>query len=94
MRESLFPLIRTDTSPGSALLAPDSPLHLAGSWIDACRTAGRLLGTAARSGTAQRGLRDVLAAAARSASLDIHANPRVRPGADSFRGLQPVELGR
>jgi thiopeptide-type bacteriocin biosynthesis protein len=95
MSKSLLPLLRTDTSRGSALITSGSPLHPAASWIDAFRTAGRQLGITARSGTAQRGLREVLsyvvifhwnrlgltagaqaalAAAARGAFLDIHAN--------------------
>lgn len=96
MSESLLPLVRADTSPGSALLTPGSPLHPAAGWVDAFRTAGQQLGIAARNGSAQRGLREVLsyvvifhwnrlgltagaqaalAAAARSAFLDIHADP-------------------
>lgn len=60
MSESLLTLLRTDTLPGSALLAPGTPLHPAAAWIGAFRAAGRELGTAARNGTAQRGLREIL----------------------------------
>lgn len=60
MSESLLPLLRADTSPGSALLAPGNPLYPAARWVGAFRTAGQALGTAARDGTAQRGLREVL----------------------------------
>lgn len=95
MSESLLPLVRADTSPGSALVALGSPLHPAAGWVEAFRTAGRQLGITARSGTAQRGLREVLsyvvifhwnrlgltagaqaalAAAARGAFFDIHAD--------------------
>ena len=60
MSKTLLPLVCTDTSPGSALLTPGSPLHPAAIWIDAFRTAGRQLGIAARNGNAQRGLREIL----------------------------------
>lgn len=60
MSKALLPLVCIDTSPGSALLTPGSLLHPAASWVDAFRTAGRQLGITARSGTAQRGLREIL----------------------------------
>jgi len=61
MSKGLLPLLRTDTSPGSALVIPGSPMYPAASWINAFRTAGGRLGMSARSGTAQRGLREILA---------------------------------
>jgi thiopeptide-type bacteriocin biosynthesis protein len=54
-------LMALDTSPTSTLFAADGPLPLAVPWAEAFAVAGRHLADAARDGTLERGLRDVLA---------------------------------
>jgi len=53
-------LLATDTSPASRLLEAGGPLADAAGWAAAFRQAGEDLGTLARCGTLQRGLREVL----------------------------------
>ncbi len=50
-----------NTDPHSTLLGPDGPLAFAAPWAAAFHGAGRSLGHAARDGTLQRGVRDILA---------------------------------
>lgn len=53
-------LLAADTSPGSRLFQPSAPLAEFAEWAAAFRQVGRELGTLARSGTLQRGLREIL----------------------------------
>lgn len=53
-------LIMANTSPDGQLLSADGPLAPAQAWADAFRRAGHALGEAARAGTLERGLREVL----------------------------------
>jgi thiopeptide-type bacteriocin biosynthesis protein len=53
-------LLTTDTSDGSSLFEAGGPLAGAVGWAAAFRQAGQSLGTLARSGTLQRGVREVL----------------------------------
>jgi thiopeptide-type bacteriocin biosynthesis protein len=53
-------LLTTDTSVGSPLFEAGGPLADVADWAAAFRQAGQSLGTLARSGTLQRGLREVL----------------------------------
>jgi thiopeptide-type bacteriocin biosynthesis protein len=53
-------LLTADTSAASPLFEAGSPLAGAADWAAAFRQAGQSLGTLARSGTLQRGLREVL----------------------------------
>ena len=61
MAPGLHRLTSLDTSPTGTLFAPAGPLPHAGPWAAAFTAAGRQLADAARGGTLQRGLRDVLA---------------------------------
>ena len=53
-------LLTSDTSAGSSLFEAGGPLANAAGWAAAFRQAGQSLGTLARSGTLQRGLREML----------------------------------
>lgn len=55
----LHELLFADTDPGGPLLS--GPLAAEATWMRAFIDAGRQLGTAARNGTLERGLRDILA---------------------------------
>jgi hypothetical protein len=59
MAADLRQLMLADITPDGPLLGTDGPLSSAAGWADAFRRAGRTLGTAAREGTLQRGLREV-----------------------------------
>jgi thiopeptide-type bacteriocin biosynthesis protein len=61
MAPGLKRLMSLDTSPTSPLFAPGGPLPQAAPWAAVFATAGRQLADAARDGTLERGLRDVLA---------------------------------
>ncbi|MGP4115289.1 thiopeptide-type bacteriocin biosynthesis protein [Streptomyces sp. 4N509B] len=61
MTQDLRHLIRADTAPDGPMLGPDGPLAFAAEWTAAFREAGRTLGNAARDGTLDRGLRQILA---------------------------------
>lgn len=54
-------LMTVDTDPHGTLLGTGGPLAFAAPWAAAFAEAGRSLGHAARDGTLQRGLRDILA---------------------------------
>lgn len=60
LTECTAPLLTADTTHGSALLDASGPLAGTEQWVAAFRDAGTSLGELARSGTLQRGLRDVL----------------------------------
>ncbi|ONI92739.1 hypothetical protein ALI22I_02320 [Saccharothrix sp. ALI-22-I] len=60
MSGALKRLMLTDTSPEGPLLQADGPLAAAAQWATAFRQAGRTPGVAARAGTLERGLREVL----------------------------------
>lgn len=60
MADDLRQLMLADITPDGPLLGVDTPLTSATGWADAFSRAGRTLGTAARAGTLQRGLRDIL----------------------------------
>ncbi|MGH3692883.1 MAG: thiopeptide-type bacteriocin biosynthesis protein [Pseudonocardiaceae bacterium] len=60
MADDLKQLMRTDITPGGPLLGANGPLAPVAGWAEAFRRAGRTLGAAARAGTLQRGLRDIL----------------------------------
>lgn len=60
MSGDLRRLLLADTSPDGPLFAPGKPLATAATWAEAFRQAGHDLGTAARLGTLQRGLRHVI----------------------------------
>lgn len=49
-----------DTTPDGPLLSASGPLAPIATWAEAFRTAGRALGAAAREGTLQRGLREII----------------------------------
>ncbi|EYT91488.1 hypothetical protein ThrDRAFT_02823 [Frankia casuarinae] len=59
MISDLKRLMLVDTTPDGPLLHADGPLAYAAGWADAFRQAGQSLGSAARTGTLERGLRDV-----------------------------------
>ncbi|MFD7713734.1 thiopeptide-type bacteriocin biosynthesis protein [Streptomyces sp. NPDC059786] len=61
LARTLTPLLTADTNPASPLLQSDRTLRPATAWVAAFRNAGTALGTAARDGTLERGLRDVIA---------------------------------
>jgi thiopeptide-type bacteriocin biosynthesis protein len=61
MIPALRRLMTMDTSPVGTLFDPNGPLHFAAPWSAAFAEAGRQLADAARGGTLERGLRDVLA---------------------------------
>ncbi|MBB5156088.1 thiopeptide-type bacteriocin biosynthesis protein [Saccharopolyspora phatthalungensis] len=61
MTNDLKQLMLADTSPDGPLLGKNSPLNATSEWADAFRRTGQSLGAAARAGTLQRGLREVLA---------------------------------
>jgi thiopeptide-type bacteriocin biosynthesis protein len=61
MAGGLRRLMTVDTNPHGTLLGPDGPLAFAAPWAAAFDQAGRSLGHAARDGTLQRGVRDILA---------------------------------
>ncbi|WP_445517293.1 thiopeptide-type bacteriocin biosynthesis protein [Streptomyces sp. NEAU-174] len=60
MAGSLRKLLLADTSPTGPMLQSDRTLKPAADWVSAFRHAGRELGTAARDGTLDRGLREVI----------------------------------
>jgi thiopeptide-type bacteriocin biosynthesis protein len=60
MAGELTQLMLADTTSDGPLLCADGPLASAAGWADAFRRAGRTLGSAARAGTLQRGLREVM----------------------------------
>ncbi|MFD3580978.1 thiopeptide-type bacteriocin biosynthesis protein [Streptomyces sp. NPDC058683] len=60
MADSLRQLLIADTSPSGPLLRSDRLLKPAADWVSAFRQAGRDLGTAAREGALDRGLREVI----------------------------------
>ncbi|UIX34498.1 thiopeptide-type bacteriocin biosynthesis protein [Streptomyces sp. GQFP] len=60
MADSLRQLLLADTSPAGPMLQSDRALKPAADWVSAFRQAGRDLGTAARDGVLDRGLREVL----------------------------------
>lgn len=61
LADDLRKLLLADTTPDGPLLGPNRPIAFAADWADAFRRAGRDLGTAARTGTLDRGLRQILA---------------------------------
>jgi thiopeptide-type bacteriocin biosynthesis protein len=61
MANDLRQLLLADTTPEGPMLAPGGPAAFAAHWADAFRHAGTSLGTAARAGTLNRGLRHILA---------------------------------
>ncbi|MFG2865480.1 thiopeptide-type bacteriocin biosynthesis protein [Streptomyces sioyaensis] len=61
MAGSLRQLLLADTSPTGPMLQSGRTLKPAADWVRAFRHAGRDLGTAARDGTLDRGLREVIA---------------------------------
>ncbi|MBQ0983729.1 thiopeptide-type bacteriocin biosynthesis protein [Streptomyces sp. F63] len=61
MSGDLLKLLVADTSSTSPMLHPGEDLASAKDWIASFRQAGRELGTAARDGTLDRGLREVIA---------------------------------
>lgn len=61
LASGLHRLMSVDTSPAGTLFGPGGPLPHAMPWAAAFTTAGRQLADAARDGTLERGLRDVLA---------------------------------
>ncbi|MFA1546165.1 thiopeptide-type bacteriocin biosynthesis protein [Actinomadura chokoriensis] len=60
MADSLRTLMLADTTRAGALFNTNGPLAHAADWAESFRRAGQSLGACARSGTLQRGLRDVL----------------------------------
>lgn len=60
MAGSVRQLLLADTSPTGPMLQSDRTLRPAADWVHAFRHAGRDLGTAARAGTLDRGLREVI----------------------------------
>ncbi|WP_065965968.1 thiopeptide-type bacteriocin biosynthesis protein [Streptomyces sparsogenes] len=60
MAGSLRQLLLADTSPTGPMLQSDRTLKPAADWVHAFRHAGRNLGTAARAGSLDRGLREVI----------------------------------
>ncbi|MFF4699929.1 thiopeptide-type bacteriocin biosynthesis protein [Streptomyces chattanoogensis] len=60
MADSLRHLLLADTSPTGPMLQSDRTLKPAADWVRAFRHAGRDLGTTARDGTLDRGLREVI----------------------------------
>lgn len=60
MADSLRTLMLADTSEAGVLFNPDGPLTHAADWAGSFRLAGQTLGSHARTGKLQRGLRDVL----------------------------------
>ncbi|WP_433476514.1 thiopeptide-type bacteriocin biosynthesis protein [Spirillospora sp. CA-142024] len=60
MADSLPTLMFADTTVAGALYNTNGPLVHAADWAGAFRRAGQILGSCARSGRLQRGLRDVL----------------------------------
>ena len=60
LTESTAALLTADTAPGSGLLDASGPLAGTEQWVAAFRDAGKSLSELARSGTLQRGLREVL----------------------------------
>jgi thiopeptide-type bacteriocin biosynthesis protein len=60
LTESTAALLTADTTPGSGLLDVSGPLAGTEQWVAAFRDAGKSLSGLARSGTLQRGLREVL----------------------------------
>lgn len=60
MASDLKQLMLADVSSDGPLLGPNGPLASAAEWADSFRQAGRNLGAAARRGTMQRGLREVV----------------------------------
>ncbi|OLZ45611.1 hypothetical protein BAY60_34265 [Prauserella muralis] len=60
MASDLKQLLLANTAPGGPLLRAEGPLASSADWASAFRQAGRTLGSAARTGTLQRGLREVL----------------------------------
>lgn len=61
LADDLVQLLRADTTAAGSLFGPGRPLAPAGPRADAFRQAGRALGTAARTGALERGLRQILA---------------------------------
>ncbi|MEV0681715.1 thiopeptide-type bacteriocin biosynthesis protein [Actinosynnema sp. NPDC050436] len=53
-------VIHADLSPDGPLLTEEGPLAAVASWVDGFRAAGHRLGSAARTGTLERGQRDIL----------------------------------
>lgn len=53
-------MLLTGTAPGGPLLGENGPLAFSAGWAEAFRHAGRALGVAAREGTLQRGLREII----------------------------------
>ncbi|WP_243710845.1 thiopeptide-type bacteriocin biosynthesis protein [Actinomadura sp. KC216] len=60
MADSLRTLMLTDTTEAGALVNTNGPLAQVAGWAGSFRLAGQTLGSCARSGRLQRGLRDVL----------------------------------
>ena len=60
LTESTAALLTADTAPSSGLLDASGPLAGAEQWVAAFRDTGKSLSELARSGTLQRGLREVL----------------------------------
>jgi len=61
LAKDLTRLMLADTEPHGPLLGAHGPAAFAAEWAEAFRRTGRILGTAARAGTLDRGLRRVLA---------------------------------
>lgn len=60
MGNGLRQLLRADHTADGPLFGPAGSLQAAADWADAFRTAGYVLGAAARAGTLQRGLREIM----------------------------------
>lgn len=60
MANEIKQLMLADTTPDGSLLRTDGPLASVAGWADAFRRTGRTLGSTARAGTLQRGLREVV----------------------------------
>lgn len=60
MADEVKNLLLTDTAPDGPLLGANGPLASAAGWAEAFRRTGHALGVAAREGTLQRGLREII----------------------------------
>jgi thiopeptide-type bacteriocin biosynthesis protein len=60
MTDEIKHVMLADTTPNGPLLRANGPLASAASWAEAFRRAGQALGAAARDGTLQRGLREII----------------------------------
>lgn len=60
MADEVKNMLLTDTAPDGPLLGENSPLAAVAGWAEAYRRTGHALGGAAREGTLQRGLREII----------------------------------